>query len=824
MLLSAVLAAAGRVRVFRAATVVDGSGASRYVADVAIEGSRIIGIRRPGDEDRFELPEGAVETDATGLALAPGFIDLSPRSGDAASDDALRRGVTTAAIGGHRSDAATPGNAVVLVPLDDLRRRATGAGDRPASAGMDDLLRMLAEELDAGAWGVLAPVPGTAAAAAEHEALRRVVEERGGLWGEGGVPQAPLHAPTVEQVVREFSAGPAERLGLHLGDMPRGVIREGAAADLVLFDPARLEGLAWSDAPDAAQSGILEVLVSGVPVLSDGEPTGAMPGCTLRKPPPPHRATVPRAECEIDPDAVPFVLLAGTAVRAPDGLHGVAELLRGALDVGEPDDALPAIALRVDAEIGGPEAFRIRVGASGIDVAGGSAEGVFRGTTVLRQLCDPEHPLGSRLPAGTWRGEPAFGWRGLMLDVARHFRPVEEVRRMIDLLAAHHLNVLHLHLSDDQGWRFEVPGYPRLAEVGAVRHATQLGHGPLATVEPGAHEGFYRRDDIRDLVAYASERFVTIVPEVELPGHVQAAIAAYPELGNTDVSGAPDGAWERFGVNRRVLAPTEASLAFGRAAIDALCDQFDAEWIGTGGDEVPTDEWVASPAAQERMRELGLSSPQEVQPWFTRAFVAHVRSRGRTALAWDEVLAGDVPDGVRVLAWRGPVALAEALRCDIPVVACPDLEAYLDYPQSESEDEPIRVGPPLPIERAYTLRVPGSAEGGQANVWSEHLPTRDRVDFAVFPRLSAIAERLWEGGEPPSFDGFAHRLPVQLRRLDAAGVRYRPLDGPTPAQRRPGIPGKPLTLAQREAIVADLVTGLSAERVGDPAAGGEESG
>ncbi|WP_329608178.1 beta-N-acetylhexosaminidase [Microbacterium sp. KUDC0406] len=316
---------------------------------------------------------------------------------------------------------------------------------------------------------------------------------------------------------------------------------------------------------------------------------------------------------------------------------------------------------------------------------------------------------------------------------------------MIDLLATHHLNVLHLHLTDDQGWRFEVPGYPRLTEVGAVRQATQLGHGPTATVEPGEHAGFYRADEIRELVAYAADRFVTIVPEVELPGHVQAALAAYPELGNSDVSTPPTGPWERFGVNRRVLAPTEESLAFGRAAIDALCDLFDAEWIGIGGDEVPTDEWSASPAAQVRMRELGLSSPQEVQPWFTRAFVAHVRSRGRTALAWDEALAGPVPEGVRLLAWRGTVAMEEALRRGIPVVACPDLEVYLDYPQSDSEDEPIRVGPPLPIERAYTLRVPDGAEGGQANVWSEHLPTRERVDFAVFPRLSAIAERLWDG-------------------------------------------------------------------------------
>ncbi|MFE6995615.1 family 20 glycosylhydrolase [Microbacterium sp. NPDC057659] len=814
--LSAVLSAAGEVRVLRAVTVVDGTGAPRYVADVAVEGPRIVGIRRVGD-DPFVLPEGAAETDATGLVLAPGFIDPDVSSG--AAHAGLRRGVTTevveqdASLFGEGETGA--GNLVGLVSLSALRGRVLRAQERAVpSAEIADMQRMLGEALDAGAAGVA----GEAASTAESDALRRVVAERGAIWMPGVREEHSTAALTLEQAVHRRTGEPAELLGLHLGDRPLGVIREGAAADLVLLDPSGLIGPDPLDDPRALAAGIREVLVAGVPVLADGQPTGAAPGRMLRRMPPPHRATVPRTAHEIDADAPPFVLQQGTAIRPQDGLEPVAALLRETLGLRDADVSLPAVALRVDSEVGGPEAFRIRVGASGVDIAGGSAEGVFRGATILRQICDPEHPLDSRIPAGTWRGEPAFGWRGLMLDVARHFRPVADVRRIIDLLAAHQLNVLHLHLSDDQGWRFEVPGYPRLTAIGAVRQATQRGHGPLATVEPGEHAGFYRPDEIRQLVAYAAERFVTVVPEVELPGHVQAALAAYPELGNTDVSPAPEGPWERFGVNRRVLAPTEASLAFGRAAIDALCDQFDAEWIGIGGDEVPTDEWAASPAAQERMREVGLSSPREVQPWFTRAFVAHVRSRGRTALAWDEVLAGDVPEGVRLLAWRGPVAMADALRRDIPVVACPDLEVYLDYPQADSEDEPIRVGPPLPIERAYTLRVPDRAVGGQANVWSEHLPTRDRVDFAVFPRLSAIAERLWDGGEAPSYDDFARRLPVHLRRLAVAGVQYRPLDGPTLAQRRPGIPGKPMTLAQREAIVADLVADLSG---GSDAGGGQ---
>ena len=617
---------------------------------------------------------------------------------------------------------------------------------------------------------------------------------------------------TLEEAVQHLSGTPARRLGLDRGDAPRGVIRPGATADLVLFDPESIAAGATFDAPFAAPRGIVEVLVGGVPVVVGDDVTGRTPGRALRMPPPAHRATVPRMTTRIDPAAPGFVWTERTPILAAPELAAAADRLRG----GAPDEDAAPIRLLVDEAVGadaasagriGAEAFRVTVTASGVEIRGASPAGVFRGATTLRQLRDPEAAAGL-IPAGVWEGSPAYSWRGTMLDVARHFRPADEVRRLIDLLADHHLNVLHLHLTDDQGWRFEVPGFPRLTEVGARREATQLGHGPLATVEPGVHEGFYTTAELRALVAYARERFVTLVPEVELPGHIQAGLAAYPELGNLDVGEPAGSAWERFGVNPRTLAPTEASLAFGRAAIDALCDVFDSEWIGIGGDEVPVTEWARSAAAAERMAELGLATPHDVQPWFTAHFVAHVRSRGRVALAWDEVLEGDVPEGVRILAWRGPVAMREALRRGIEVVACPDLEVYLDYPQSESGEEPIRVGPPLTIERAYTLRVEDGAVGGQANVWSEHLPTRDRVDFALFPRLAALAERLWEGGDPAPYESFGRRLPTHLRRLAAAGVRYRPLDGPTPGQRRPGVPGKPLTIEAREMIVAGLVERL----------------
>ena len=630
---------------------------------------------------------------------------------------------------------------------------------------------------------------------------------------------------TLEEAVRHLAGTPAARLGLNRGDAPRGTIREGATADLVLFDAATVDAGATFDAPLEPPVGIVEVVIAGVPVVLRGEVTGATPGGALRSTPPPHRATVPQVLVSVDPAAPPFEWTAQTPVAASQALAASVSRLAASVTrrdhPGAPEasesEAGPAIVLRVDDSLAaepfargriGREAFRITVSATTIDVQGASPEGVFRGATALLQLREPGAER-ARIPAGVWQGAPAHAWRGVMLDVARHFRPPEDVRRLIDLLADHHLSVLHLHLTDDQGWRFEVPGYPRLVRVGARREGTQRGHGPLATVEAGVHEGHYTDAELRALVAYAAERFVTIVPEVELPGHVQAALAAYPELGNADAAEVATGPWQRFGVNPRTLAPTDEALAFGRAAIDALCDLFDAPWIGIGGDEVPVTEWAASAAAAERMRELGLSTVREVQPWFTAHFVEHVRRRGRTALAWDEVLEGDVPQQVAILAWRGPVALRAAVRRGLPVIACPDLHAYLDYPQSESPEEPIRVGPPLPIEQTYALEIDEAALGGQANVWTEHLPTRERVDFAMFPRLSAIAERLWDGGEPPPFAGFARRLPVHLRRLAHAGVGYRPLDGPSPSQRRPGVPGKPLTRQAREEIVEALVARLS---------------
>ena len=241
-----------------------------------------------------------------------------------------------------------------------------------------------------------------------------------------------------------------------------------------------------------------------------------------------------------------------------------------------------------------------------------------------------------------------------------------------------------------------------------------------------------------------------------------------------------------FGLNPHTLNLEPETLAFCRAAITALVEVFDSPWIGIGGDEVPIGQWAADERTQARMTQLGLTDVRDVQPWFTAQLVAMVTDLGRTPYAWDEVLAGAVDPRMLIGIWRGEVAASAAQNRGQEYIWCSDLEAYLDYRQGESDDEPTPVGPPLTLEDAWQFRVPDGARGGQANVWTEHLPTRERVDYALMPRLAVIAERLWAGGEPGTWADFARLLPTHLQRLEEWGISYRPLDGPRPAQRTPG--------------------------------------
>ncbi|MCM3657717.1 family 20 glycosylhydrolase [Agromyces mediolanus] len=420
-----------------------------------------------------------------------------------------------------------------------------------------------------------------------------------------------------------------------------------------------------------------------------------------------------------------------------------------------------------------------------------------------------------------FEGEPRFAWRGVMLDVARRFRPLPELYRFVDLLAAHRLSVLQLHLTDDQGWRFEVRAYPRLTEVGGRRSETQLGHGPASTLDGVPHEGWYRQSELRELVAYAAERGIRVVPEIDVPGHASAVLAAYPEFG---VGGAAEVArrvrepWTRFGISDEVLNVEEETLAFIRTVFDELCDVFDDEIVGIGGDEVRKDRWRADPRTQELMAERGIADEEELQSWFLARVADGLRARGRRAVGWDEMLEGrdPAPDAI-VASWRGPVGARLGARLGHEVVLCPDLWTYFDYRQSDDPAEPIPVGTVLSLEDVADFDPLPTAEpawfaervvGVQANVWTEHLDGPDRLDYAVFPRLGAFAEVAWTG-HPLDQADFAARLPAYLAWLDERGVGSRPPAGPRPEQQRPGVPGVPRERAARIAELERLTAGLA---------------
>jgi hexosaminidase len=510
-----------------------------------------------------------------------------------------------------------------------------------------------------------------------------------------------------------------------------------------------------------------------------------------------------------------------THLTAAPGTERVAGWLRGVLGPAMGAALLPGgggIRLRIDPALAA-EGYTLDITTAGADVAGGSAAGVFYGSQTLRQLLPPAALRRARVSDGPWTvpaqsiaDEPRFTWRGVLLDVARHFMPLPDLLRLIDLAAFHKLNVLHLHLTDDQGWRFEVPGWPRLTEMGAWRHTTMLGSRNHEHYDGRPHGGFYTTDDLREIVAYAAERHVTVVPEADMPGHMQAAIAAYPALGN-GFAGRVRSAW---GISEHVLQVGPEALDFCRAVLDHLCDVFPGELIGIGGDECPTTEWETSPSARERVRSEGLNGVHEIQRWFTGRMAEHLAGRGRRLYGWDEILAGGAPAGAVVAAWRGHEPTGHAVRAGHQVVACPDIAVYLDYRQSDDPGEPTPVGTRLTLADVYAFEpVPqglAPAEtalvlGGQANIWTEHLESARRVDYQAFPRLCAFAEAVW-GPAERDFTGFSARLPAHLARLDALGVNYRPLTGPRPWDARPDAPGNPRTLSDRLAELHEMTADL----------------
>jgi hexosaminidase len=447
------------------------------------------------------------------------------------------------------------------------------------------------------------------------------------------------------------------------------------------------------------------------------------------------------------------------------------------------------------------ERYQLEIRTDGVTVRAAHPAGAVRAVQTIRQLL-PAHTLRAapvtnaprELPCVLIEDEPRFGWRGVMLDVARHFQPKEFLLRLVDLAALHQLNVLHLHLTDDQGWRLEVPGWPKLTEIASWRAETVTGHARAGQGYDGTpHGGYYTAADLKEVVAYAAARHITVVPEIDLPGHVRAALAAYPELGNT---GARKPVATTFGIFDEVLAPTDEALRFAKDVFDVVVDIFDSPFVHIGGDECPRTEWRQSATARARTAELGLSDVDLLQSWFTSQFADHLRGHGRRVIGWDEIMDGGAPPDAVIAVWREFSLAAKALAAGHDVIVGPAEAVYLDHYPSDDPHEPLHIHGHLPLDtiarfepvpQGYAENQDGAEPAGQvlgvqAQLWTEYLPTPKAVEYTAFPRLAAVADMAWASADNRRRHPVTERIPGHLARLDALGVNYRPPSGPHPWQ------------------------------------------
>ena len=468
---------------------------------------------------------------------------------------------------------------------------------------------------------------------------------------------------------------------------------------------------------------------------------------------------------------------------------------------GAAGSATHVISLRLDSTLArlGNEGYLLSVTPARITIRALRPAGAFYAIETLRQLLPPDVFRDAPVSGVSWtvpvvaiEDVPRFQWRGAHLDVSRSFMPKEFVKKYIDLLALHKLNRFHWHLTDDQGWRIEIKKYPLLTAVGAWRRNSLVGvqHNYADTTQwvydNVPHGGFYTQDDVREVVAYAKARFITVVPEIEMPGHAQAAIAAYPWLGN---SGQQLQVLTHWGVDENILNPSDSAIHFMQDVLTEVLALFPSRWIHTGGDEAPKRQWQSSPLAQERIRQLGLHSENELQSWMTAQMSQWLAARGRALIGWDEILEGGMeglaPNAV-VMSWRGIDGGIAAAQAGHDVVMTPTSNTYFDYYQSQNiAAEPMAIGGFLPPETVYAYEpVPPALDsmqarrvlGTQGQIWTEYQRTPKNVEFMVFPRLVALAEVAWTPAGLKNYADFTARLRTHLGRLDALDVNYRKIN------------------------------------------------
>ena len=428
-----------------------------------------------------------------------------------------------------------------------------------------------------------------------------------------------------------------------------------------------------------------------------------------------------------------------------------------------------ALVLSATAPVADTEGYTLDVNANGVRIVARAEAGLYYGAMTAAQLLSAGavHDSSVRLVGMHIEDFPRFKWRGLMLDPTRHFLPVADVETIIEQMGQHKLNVLHLRLSDDQGWRIEIKRYPELTKVGAWRTPPSNG-GPGS--ETDVYGGFYTQQDIREIVAYAAERYITVVPEIDMPGHAQAVVAAHPQL---SVTGEQPVVSNNWGVNLYLYNTNADSLAFVKNVLDEILVLFPGKYVHLGGDEAIKDQWKASPAIQAQMKTLGVAAEEALQSWFMNQVGLYLTEHGRSMVGWDEILEGGVPSSATVMSWRGTQGAITAARLGHDVVLSPAPTLYFDNLQSHRDDEPAGRLTIAPLSQVYNFDVmPAvlSTEegqhvlGGQGSLWSEYLLSDWYLQHAAFPRVDALSESVWTQPSRMSWAGFLERLPTQMRR------------------------------------------------------------
>lgn len=466
------------------------------------------------------------------------------------------------------------------------------------------------------------------------------------------------------------------------------------------------------------------------------------------------------------------------------------------------------IILKLDENIENDEGYELVVEHNKIIISGKTTKGVFYAIQTLRQLLPPAIESGTTLetelsiPAVVVKDEPRFAYRGMMLDVSRHFFPVSFVKKYIDLIALHKMNTLHWHLTEDQAWRIEIKKYPRLTQVGAFRNGTIIGHHPGTANDQEVYGGFYTQEEVKDIVAYASKQHITIIPEIEMPGHGAAAIAAYPYLScfpeeptivfndmmsdksrELQKSGTPKIVQETWGVMDDVFCGgKESTFAFLQDVLDEVIPLFPSKYVHIGGDESPKANWERCPNCQNRIKKEKLSDEHELQSYFVQRMEKYINGKGKQIIGWDEILEGGLAPNATVMSWRGEKGGIEAAKQHHDVIMTPTTYNYFDYYQSEDKDnEPLAIGGFLPIEKVYSYNpIPEELDkeeekfilGAQGNVWTEYMKTEKQVEYMTFPRMTALSEVVWSPQESRNWDDFKNRLEDMSKRYDAMGLNY----------------------------------------------------